>query len=237
MIDRCVIYQFETNNFIMKSYFLLSVILVCCNVFANAQTNYTWNGNTSTAWNIATNWTPNGIPSTADNVTIVTGSRNCNLAANTTINNITFTSGTLDLGNNTLTANGTTATFTAGTIQNGTFTISGATTTTIGSSNFIMNCMLNVTSAAITITKTTFQNTTTITKTGASNDQSSGNNIFNGALTITNSGAGYILLGNGNADQFNSTATFNNTGSSHIYVAYNSSNNIFNGVTTFNNSP
>ena len=54
---------------------------------------------------------------------------------------------------------------------------------------------------------------------------------------MTNAGSGYLMFGNGNPDQFNTTATFNNTGSSNIYVANNSSANVFGGVTTFNNTP
>jgi hypothetical protein len=82
----------------------------------------------------------------------------------------------------------------------------------------------------------TYNGTLNATKNGSTNDQSAGNNIFNGAATMTNSGSGYLLLGNGNADQFNAASTFNNTGSSNIYVAYNSANNIFGGTATFNNT-
>ncbi|MDP4255739.1 MAG: hypothetical protein Q8938_17135, partial [Bacteroidota bacterium] len=83
----------------------------------------------------------------------------------------------------------------------------------------------------------TFNGTVTSTKTGTTNDQSNGNNTFNDVTVLTTTGAGYLMLGNGNRDQFNSTATFNNTGSANFYVAYNSANNIFGGVTTFNNTP
>lgn len=82
-----------------------------------------------------------------------------------------------------------------------------------------------------------FAGTVNASKTGTTNDQSNGNNIFNGITTLTNSGAGYLMLGNGNADQFNNTATFNNTGSNNIFVAYNGSGNVFGGVATFNNAP
>ncbi len=204
---------------------------------ANAQTAYTWNGSISTAWNTAGNWTPNGIPGAADNITVVTGGNTCMLNAGAAITNITLTSGTLDLGGFTLQVNGTTATFTAGTVQNGNLTVSGATTTTFGNGPVTMNCIVNITSAAITLKNTTFQGTTNLTKTGASNDASSGNNIFNGLLTATDAGSGYLLFGNGNPDQFNAASIFNNTGSSNLYVAYNSSNNIFGGIATFNNTP
>ncbi|HEV2481309.1 MAG TPA: hypothetical protein VGS79_16670, partial [Puia sp.] len=83
----------------------------------------------------------------------------------------------------------------------------------------------------------TFSGSVTSTKTGASNDGSSGNNIFNGATVLTNAGTGYLLLGNGNLDQFNANATFNNTGTANTYVAYSSANNVFGGTATFNNTP
>lgn len=83
----------------------------------------------------------------------------------------------------------------------------------------------------------TFNGTVGCTKNGTSNDASTGNNIFNGVTNITQTGTGYILLGNGSQDQFNTNATFNNYGSNHMYVAYNSNNNTFGGITTFNNSP
>ena len=216
---------------------LLAIGLFFCIQTLQSQTSYTWNGSSSTAWNTPVNWTPNGIPGSADNVTIVTGSNTCILNAAVSINNLILTSGTLDLGGATLTVNGVTAQFTSGTVQNGALTVTGATTTTFGNGPVTMNCIVNITSAAVTLKNTTFQNTTNITKTGATNDASSGNNIFNGALTMTGAGAGYLLMGNGNPDQFNSSATFNNTGSSNLYVAFNSSNNVFNGVTTFNNTP
>ncbi|HVM88997.1 MAG TPA: T9SS type A sorting domain-containing protein [Puia sp.] len=216
---------------------LLYVSLLILVIDIQAQTSYTWNGSSSSNWNISSNWTPNGVPGSADNVTIVTGSNICSISANQTINNFTINSGTLDLGGGTLSVNGTTASFTNGTIQNGTITVAGATTTTFGSGSVTMNCITNISSATVAIRNTTFQNTLNITKTGAGNDVSYGGNIFNGTTTITNAGSGYLLLANNSGDQFNGSVTFNNTGSNNIYVAHNSTGNVFNGVTTFNNSP
>ena len=92
-------------------------------------------------------------------------------------------------------------------------------------------------SSGLLLNGCTFNGTLNATKTGASNDGCSGNNIFNAAFTLTNSGSGYIVLGNISADQYNAASTFNNTGSNNIYVAYNSANNTFAGVATFNNAP
>src|ERR1022692_210431 len=220
----------------MKRLLLFIAVFICAQA-AKSQTSYTWNGSVSTAWNTAGNWAPNGIPGAADNVTIVTGSNVCMLNAATSITNVALTCGTLDLGGGTLTVAGATATFTAGTVQNGTITVSGATTTTFGNGPTTMNCTVIITSAALTLRNTTFQGTVNVTKTGASNDVCVGNNIFNGPATMTNAGSGYIALANTSPDQFNNTSTFNNTGTSSIYVANNSSNNIFGGAATFNNAP
>ena len=220
----------------MKQTLLFFVLFVLLQT-SQSQVSYTWNGSVSSSWNVPNNWAPAGIPTSIDNVTIVTGANTCALAVSQSINNLTLTSGTLDLGAGTLTVNGTTATFTKGTVQNGTISITGANATSFGAGPVIMNCQTNINTATVTITNTTFQNTLNLTKTGTSSDWSSGNNIFNGTTTMTNTGTGYLLLGNGNPDQFNGNTTFNNTGSNNIYVAWNSSNNIFNGPTTFNNSP
>ncbi|MBS1651871.1 MAG: T9SS type A sorting domain-containing protein [Bacteroidetes bacterium] len=82
-----------------------------------------------------------------------------------------------------------------------------------------------------------FSGTTNCLKNGATNDQSIGNNIFNGNALMTNTGSGYLMFGNGNSDVFNANANFVNVGSNSIYVAYNSIGNTFNGTTTFSNSP
>ncbi len=217
-------------------HFVLFIGLCIFGQTVRSQTSYTWTGSVSTSWNAAANWAPAGIPGPIDNVTIVTGANTCVLNASSSINNITITTGTLDLGGFTLNTTGPTALFSTGTVQNGTMNITGATTTTFNGP-VTMNCPVNITSATVTLKNTTFQNALTLTKTGASNDNSSGNNIFNGAVTMTNTGTGYLLMGNGNPDHFNAAATFNNLGSSNIYVAYNSPNNVFGAATTFNNAP
>ncbi len=220
----------------MKQFSMLLVLFVFVQK-TKAQISYTWNGSVSTSATTAANWSPNGVPGATDNATIVTGINICVLNVNASIANLTVTTGTLDLGGNTLVVNGTNAIFTSGTVQNGTLTVSGATTTTFGSGTVTMNCIVNATSASVTFRNTTFQKAVNITKTGSSNDASSGNNTFNGPATITNAGSGHLSLANGSADQFNNTSTFNNTGSDYLYIANNSSNNIFGGVVTLNNSP
>ncbi len=206
-------------------------------VSTTAQTNYTWNGSISNSWILPSNWTPAGIPGTNDNVKIVSAANNCQLVVGQTIGNLTLSSGTLDLGGATLTVGGAAALFNAGTIQNGAVNVSNATTTTFGSGAVTMNCGVTVSSATLTVRNTTFQAITSLTKTGASNDQSQGGNIFNGTTTITNAGGGFLALANANPDRFNAAVVFNNTGTASLYMAYNSTGNVFSGPVTFNNSP
>jgi len=114
--------------------------------------------------------------------------------------------------------------------------LTGTTSLVFGPSS-VIGGNLNSTSSSLYFNGCTFNGVVNATKNGPTNDNSSGNNIFNGVTTITNSGSGQLLLGNGNLDQFNTVTTFNNTGSNNIYVGYNSPNNVFGGVTTFNNTP
>ncbi|HXB34032.1 MAG TPA: T9SS type A sorting domain-containing protein, partial [Puia sp.] len=114
--------------------------------------------------------------------------------------------------------------------------LTGVSALTFGPSSAIGGNMTS-TSGTLSFNGCTFSSICNATKTGATNDWSSGNNIFNGVTTITDAGSGFIVFGNGNSDQFNNNATFNNTGSNSMYLAYNSPNNVFGGVTTFNNTP
>src|ERR1700722_9083852 len=229
--------SFENVCSMRRSILFCGLLIIVAVQALQAQTSYTWTGATSTSWNTATNWAPLGIPGATDNVTVVTGANTCKLGVSTSINNFTLTTGTLDLNGGTLTVDGTNAQLTAGTVQNGTLTVTGATTTVFGNGPVTMNCVVNITSGAFTAKNTTFQNTTTITKTGSTNDASPGGNIFNGVLNATNNGSGGLMFGNGVGDQFNAAATFNNTGSANIYVGYSGTPSVFNGVTTFNNTP
>ncbi|HXD94482.1 MAG TPA: T9SS type A sorting domain-containing protein, partial [Bacteroidia bacterium] len=138
--------------------------------------------------------------------------------------------------------------FSTGNLYFGTFTQLGSaavnlTFTGVSTALYFANSSVfggNVTTVtpALFFNGCTFNGTVTSTKNGVTNDASSGNNTFNGAFTITNTGAGYFLMGNGNPDTWNATATFNNLSSAqHMYTAYNSSGNTFNGDVVYNNQP
>ncbi len=91
------------------------------------------------------------------------------------------------------------------------------------------------TSSALSLNGCTFSGTTNFTKTGSTTENSIGGNTFSGVSTFTNSGNGVLLMGNTNPDIFNADATFNNTGTNHIYLANASAGNQFNGNVTLNN--
>lgn len=237
---------------------LLLFLSLLTSAHSIAQTSYTWNGSVSTAWNTAANWTPSGVPAAADHITIVTGSNNCILNAAATVTNITITSGTLNLGGFTLTAQGN-GVFTAGTVSNGTLTINASTSATATLTNTAFTtAILNVTTGAITINggtygrpvtmnqtgavqtsgtgNATFSSSLSVTNSGSNNFRINGNCTFNGAVTYINSGSGYLLPELNTGNTYNSTVTLNNTSSSgNLRMCYQGTTN-FNGNITVSNT-
>jgi len=107
-------------------------------------------------------------------------------------------------------------------------TFSGTTTLTIGPASSFGGSV-TFTAPQLLLNGCNFDGTATLEKSGATDNASAGGNIFNGTTAITNSGSGYLLLGNTNRDQFVGATTFNNTGSYRIYFAHNHNGQ----VTTF----
>ncbi len=83
---------------------------------------------------------------------------------------------------------------------------------------------------------TNYFNTAVLEKTGISNDQSTGNNIFHSAATLSNSGSADFGMGWTNPDIFSGSLLVQNSGTSQIYVAHNSSGNIISGNLTVENT-
>lgn len=205
-----------------------------------SQTSYTWNGSVSNAWTNTSNWTPNtGFPGASDHVVVVAGTPNSLvLDINRNIINFTITGGTFDLNGLSLTINGNT-TFSAGTINYGSITVPSATSATLGAStgSMIFGASLNLISSTLTVRNTTFNNTVSLRKTGASNDSWVGNNTFQQAATIHLSGSGYIRHANSTRDIFNGDLTLKNTGTGILNMAYNGSTGTqFNGNLILENS-
>ncbi|MBX2946998.1 MAG: hypothetical protein KF725_14280 [Cyclobacteriaceae bacterium] len=132
--------------------------------------------------------------------------------------------------------------FTTGDLRLRRFTQSGGTAqalTLTGTSRLLLGPSLifngNVTLEApqVFLQGGTYNGTAAITKTGATSNDGNGGNTFNSTTTLTNSGSGYLLTANVSPDVFNGSLTVNNTGSSLIYLAHNTTGNEFNGNVTF----
>ncbi len=197
--------------------------------------NYSWTGTTSTDWATGTNWNYNIVPSTNDSVTITDTTNNPVLAANTDIKRITMTSGTLDCNGYILTISAL-ATFNAGAINNGTVTCSGTSTITFAGTTF--GATVSATGNNILFNGSVFNSTLTAVKKGTSSDNGTGGNIFNGAVTITDSSSGSLVLSNNSSlpDTFNATLTVASRSSGSIYLAHQGTNNVFNGKVTMYSS-
>lgn len=83
----------------------------------------------------------------------------------------------------------------------------------------------------------TFNGTVDIEKTGATNDNGNGGNVFTNACVFRNSGTGYFMIGNTTPDVFNSDLTLYNTSTSGVYIGNNSVGNTIAGDLTLYNSP
>ncbi|MEO8471263.1 MAG: T9SS type A sorting domain-containing protein [Chryseolinea sp.] len=79
-----------------------------------------------------------------------------------------------------------------------------------------------------------FNGTAYLEKNGATDNTSTGGNIYNLAATVVNSGSGTFDLATTNPDTFNSTLLVNNTGTYRIQIGVNSVGNLFNGDVTIN---
>ncbi|MBN8859724.1 MAG: T9SS type A sorting domain-containing protein [Sphingobacteriales bacterium] len=69
----------------------------------------------------------------------------------------------------------------------------------------------------------TFNTTVNCTKNGTTDDQSSGNNIFNGNAVFTNNGTGYLMMTVSAPDVYNSDVNFVKSSTGLIYPNYNQS--------------
>lgn len=134
--------------------------------------------------------------------------------------------------------------FIAGTLYFRNFTQVGATdqaltlTSTATFNNYTSNWGGNVTFIAprMNTFSTDYTGNAYLEKTGASNDASSGDNVFQSNLEMVNSGTAYFLMGNGNPDTVLGDLTMTNTGSHHVYFGHNASENYVGGDLILSNS-
>jgi hypothetical protein len=114
-----------------------------------------------------------------------------------------------------------------------TLTLTGTAVANFNGSTF--NGEIAVSSPGILLKNSTFNGMSSFTKTGTSNAQSDGGNVFNGATTISNTGAsGRIRMATVSGDTYNADATFNSTGQD-VQIAY-SGDNTFAGNITINSN-
>ena len=84
------------------------------------------------------------------------------------------------------------------------------------------NGTVNFKAPQLALTSNTFNGTTTLEKSGASTNASTGNNVFNGLTTIIKSGTGQLNLANVTRDIFNGDLIVSNLASAAIQLAINS---------------
>lgn len=99
-------------------------------------------------------------------------------------------------------------------------TLTNTATLTINA-NTTWNGAVTFAAPRVFLSNATFNGTTSITKTGANSDNSTGNCTFNGRTTITNNGTGQFGISNTSGNTFNATALFNNTSTSALLAVNN----------------
>ena len=108
---------------------------------------------------------------------------------------------------------------------------SGSAVITLGPAA-VMNGNLTVNSPGVVLSGITCMANTEFTKTGSSNDQGAGNNVFNGPVIITNTGSGYITAANATRDIFNATLKVVSAGSGSVYMSHCAASTQFNDHVT-----
>jgi hypothetical protein len=126
------------------------------------------------------------------------------------------------------------------------FTKLGSDVTTLsqttGNANFIVTSSsvftgnVNLTFPRIALNGATFHGSFSYSKVTNIGSTSTGDNIFNGPVTITNTTNGGITLGDVNSDIFNNTLTISNSGNSAFNIARTGLANQFNGNITLNST-
>ena len=203
------------NNSTLYLRYAITVIFLLSITFVYAG-NYTWNGSQSGSWATAANWTPNGVPSTSDTINVNSGHPTLLAGQNRTIARIVISGGTIDVGSYELYVTER-ASLNGGDINNGNLKIRG-TYAFFQGTNF--DCTLDVISAQIKLSGGTFQQATSFEHTGSASGWGEGGCVFNAAVTVKNSGASYLRMGQTNGDVFNGDVTFSCTGTYALQLCY-----------------
>ncbi|MCF8275576.1 MAG: T9SS type A sorting domain-containing protein [Flavobacteriales bacterium] len=178
------------NLLLLLSFAILSTPLV-------AQTSYTWNGTTNTAWGTSTNWTPNGVPSSSDYIVIQSASHNLKLTSDKTIERYRINSGTMNLDGYTLTVNDQLLMY-GGTTTSGKIVQSATNSTTI--TNATVNCKLDLTATTVTVQYASCTDSVKIHQTTGSGSTWWRGNKFYGHVDVENTSNANMNMGNNPAD-------------------------------------
>ncbi|MCW5910075.1 MAG: hypothetical protein KIT62_03315 [Cyclobacteriaceae bacterium] len=95
---------------------------------------------------------------------------------------------------------------------------------------------VNFVSPQLLLSGATYNGVTYLEKTGATNNDGEGGNVFNQPTTIVNSGSSYLLSGSTQPDVFNSNLVVTNSGSSTIRLSDNAAGNQYNGNIQLNST-
>ncbi len=217
-----------------------------------------WVATSASNWNNTTNWsTTSGgaggasVPGASD-VAIYNGAAgsngDCNLDIAPTIAGLLVTgySGTIDMNGNDLTVSSTVNnTFSSGIITNSlgtaaTFSLTTTAILTFSGTTFGISTsfapIVNCSGGQVYLNGSTFYGTTTIAKTGGTNNLGNGGNVFHGLTTLLNSGSAYFATAFNSPDIFHSDLTLTNTGSAWIAMSDHSIGNQYNGNIIINST-
>ena len=207
----------------MNSFYSILALLLLSSIDLNAWT-FTWTGTNSSSWTDAGNWNKTGantgvntVPGSLDNVVISssTGTQPI-LSANTSILNLNQSNGSLYLSDFTLTILND-ANFTGGTVFRGTLSIAniaGMQNTTFDASGTTIN----------------------IDKTGGSNNDLYGGNLFKGAAYIYNSSTSRFRLSVTSPDNYNGYIRYEERSTGALEPAYNGTNTYSSDMSSTNST-
>lgn len=207
------------------------ICLILCIGSSVAQVTYTWNGAVSQQWSNPSNWTPSGVPTSIDHIVVGSAPNMPLYDGVSPVTNFTFSSGSIDLGADTLLVTGT-ATLYNSLVHNGVLRLTG-NTVSIGNTSGTMtfNAQVFISSANPVVQNSVFNDSLSFIKTGTGTSGSNGNNVFNAPVFISNTGSGAIYFANTTRDIFNDNVWIAAQGSSSIQLARNDATNpsLFNG--------
>jgi hypothetical protein len=226
----------------MKKYLLVLLISFITGFTGNlfAQNRF-WVAASASNWNNTANWsTTSGgaggasVPGTGGSEVPVfnaSGLGNCNLDIAPVVPGITvngYTS-TIDLLGNNLTTTGVNL-FTTGTISNSGAAASVVLNTT-GLTTFngtLFTANISGSSGRLLFNGSTFNGTISVTKTGNTNDDGTGNNTFGNSVTLQNSSANRLRMATTTRDIFNGVLNLISNGAGALELAYSSAGNQLN---------